>query len=319
MAEPRADIYTRITAEIIAAIEAGAGHYRMPWHHNGSAISRPTNVSSQRRYRGANVLALWIAAAAAGYASGIWGTYRQWQAAGAQVRRGEKGTAVMLWKQVASTGDEDDEDDEPSARRRVFARAFTVFNVAQIDGYTPPPVPVLSETERCADAERFIDHLGITTVFDGSEAYYRPSNDTVYMPPFLQFRDATSFYGVRLHECGHASGAAHRLDRDLSGRFGSAAYAMEEITVELLSGMILADLGLAHHPRPDHAAYISSWLEVLKSNPRAIVTAASKAQAAADWMHAQQPRPVEKIADPAGPVVREECGAMSASCATAPS
>ena len=91
---------------------------------------------------------------------------------------------------------------------------------------------------------------------------------------------------------------------------------MEEITVELLSGMILADLGLAHHPRPDHAAYISSWLEVLKSNPRAIVTAASKAQAAADWMHAQQSRPVEKIADPGGPVMREECGAMSASCAT---
>jgi antirestriction protein ArdC len=78
MAEPRADIYTRITAEIIAAIEAGAGHYQMPWHHNGSALSRPTNVISERRYHGANVLALWIAAEAAGYASGVWGTYRQW-------------------------------------------------------------------------------------------------------------------------------------------------------------------------------------------------------------------------------------------------
>jgi antirestriction protein ArdC len=169
-----------------------------------------TNVSSQRRYRGVNVLALWIAAEAAGYASGIWGTYHQWQAAGAQVRRDEKGTTVILWKQVASNGSEDDEDDETSARQRIFARAFIVFNVAQIDGYTPPPVPVLSETERCADAERFIDHLSITTVFDGSEAYYRPSNDTVYMPPFSQFRDATSFYGVRLHLIGNIASVLAR-------------------------------------------------------------------------------------------------------------
>ena len=311
-AEHRADVYTRITAEIVAAIEAGAERYRMPWHHNGSAISRPTNIISERRYRGANVIALWIAGEAAGYASGLWGTYNQWRASGGQVRRGEKGTAVMLWKQVAS--DADGDDDETPARRRIFARAFTVFNAAQVDGYMPKPVPVLPETERFAHAERFLDNLGITTVFEGSEAYYRLSDDTVHIPPFSQFRDAASFYGVRLHECGHASGAKHRLDRDLSGRFGSAAYAMEEITVELLSGMILADLGLAHHPRPDHAAYISSWLTVLKSEPRAIVTAASKAQAAADWMHAQQPRPMETIADPAGSAVREAFGAEPALC-----
>lgn len=93
------------------------------------------------------------------------------------------------------------------------------------------------------------------------------------------------------HENGHASGAKHRLDRDLSGRFGSAAYAAEECCVEILSGLVLADLGIAHHPRPDHAAYIASWLDVLKNDPRAIFTAASKAQQAADWMHAQQPTP----------------------------
>jgi len=104
------------------------------------------------------------------------------------------------------------------------------------------------------------------------------------MPPFASFRDPASFYGVWLHENGHACGAKHRLDRDLSGRFGSAAYAAEECCVEILSGLVLADLGIAHHPRPDHAAYIASWLEVLKDDPRAIFTAASKAQQAADWM-----------------------------------
>ena len=178
----------------------------------------------------------------------------------------------------------------------MFARAFSVFNVAQVDGYESAPVVGLSQEQRHADAETFIGNLGVATVFGGSEAYYRPSSDVVHMPPFDRFREAASFYGVWLHENGHASGAKHRLDRDLSGRFGSASYAAEECCVEILSGLILADLGIAHHPRPDHAAYIASWLKVLKEDPRAIFTAASKAQQAADWMWAQQPAEVARAA-----------------------
>jgi antirestriction protein ArdC len=285
----RADVYTRITAEIIAAIEQGAGEWRAPWFHNGTSVARPTNVASGKRYRGINTVALWHAAMAGGYADGLWGTYRQWQAAGAQVRKGERSTTVVLWKQIASRESADGDDGDDDDRQRMFARAFSVFNVAQVDGYERQPMDVLSESERLAHAEAFIANLGIKTVFGGSEAYYLPSSDTVFMPDFTSFRDAASFYGVWLHEDGHASGAKHRLDRDLSGRFGSAAYAAEECCVEILSGLVLADLGIAHHPRPDHAAYIASWVEVLKDDPRAIFTAASKAQQAADWMHAQQP------------------------------
>ncbi len=293
----RADVCTRITAEIVAAIEAGAGEWRMPWHHDGTSTARPTNVGSAKRYRGINTVALWVAAMAAGYGEGLWGTYRQWQAAGAQVRKGERATTVVLWKEVPSADDVDDgPDDDGTGRRRMLARAFSVFNIAQVDGYEPVPVAVLPETERLAHAEAFIANLSIETVFGGSEAYYQPSTDTVHMPPFAQFRDATAFYSVWLHENGHASGAKHRLDRDLSGRFGSAAYAADECIVEILSGLVLADLGIAHHPRPDHAAYIASWLEVLKDDPRAIFTAAGKAQQAADWMHAQQPQPGEMAA-----------------------
>jgi antirestriction protein ArdC len=220
------------------------------------------------------------------YTDGLWGTYRQWQAVGAQVRKGERATTVVLWKPVSSAepGDEDQ-----GAHARMFARAFSVFNIAQVEGYEHPPIPVLSESERLAHAETFIFNLGIQTVFGGSQAYYRLSTDTIHLPSFEHFRDTPSFYGVWLHEAGHGSGAKHRLDRDLSGRFGSAAYAAEECCVEILSGLVLADLGIAHHPRPDHAAYISSWIEVLKNDSRAIFTAASKAQQAADWMHAQQP------------------------------
>jgi antirestriction protein ArdC len=291
----RADVYARVTAEIIAAIESGTGTWSMPWHHDGSSTARPTNVASSRLYRGINRLALWVAAMAHGYPSGLWGTYRAWTAVGAQVRRGEKATTVVLWKEArAASNDDDGADDVGSGRRRMFARAFSVFNERQVAGYEPiaTDVPLLPDSERIPHAEAFLANLGVTTVFGGCEAYYSPSTDTVHLPPFEQFRDAASYIGVLAHELGHASGAKHRLDRDLSGRFGSAAYAAEECAVEILSGLILADLGIAHHPRPDHAAYIAPWLQVLKDDPRAIFTAASKAQQAADWMWAQQPQPM---------------------------
>ncbi len=294
-APARADVYTRITAEIIAAIETGPGTWRLPWHHDGSSIVRPTNVASSRSYRGINRLALWVASMAAGYTSGTWGTYRAWKSVGAQVRKGERATTVVFWKKFQSGSGASAPDSEDSDRSRFFARAFAVFNVRQVDGYVAPSVatPVLPETDRIPEAEAFIGNLGIKTAFGGPDAYYMPSTDTVHMPDFAAFRDAVSFYGTWVHENGHASGAKRRLDRDLSGRFGSEAYAAEECCVEILSGLILADLGIAHHPRPDHAAYIASWLKVLKSDPRAIFTAASKAQQAADWMHAQQPRAVK--------------------------
>ena len=295
MAERRADIYTRITAEIIAAIETGAGQWKMPWHHDGSAISRPTNVGSERRYRGVNVIALWIAAQAAGYASGLWGTYRQWLAVGAQVRKGERGATVVLWKQMTPTSD-DDGDDKDFARRRVFARAFTVFNVAQVDGYDPKPVALLPETERLPHAEAFVEGLKIPVTYGAYDAHYRIDLDYIFMPPFAAFRDAASHIATLTHECAHATGAKHRLDRNFEERFRRDSLAVEECVAELTASYILADLGIAHHPRPDHAAYVASWLRVLKDDPRAIFTAASKAQAAADWMHAQQSTSLEHAA-----------------------
>ncbi len=285
------DIYERVTNQIIAAIEAGAGEYRMPWHHDGSAITTPVNVASRKAYRGVNILSLWAAAQASGYAAGIWGTYRQWQELGAQVRKGERGHLVVFWKTTDRSSDtdrQDGDDNHHEPARRLFARGYTVFNAAQVDGYTPPELPVLPEVERIEHAERFCAALGIDIRHGGSQACYIPSKDCVQMPDFACFRDAIAYYAVLLHECGHASGAKHRLDRDLSGRFGSAAYAMEECTVELLSAMICADLNLSVEPRPDHARYIASWLEVLRSDKRAIFTAASKAQEITDWMHARQ-------------------------------
>ncbi len=289
--QERGDVYSRITAEIIAAIEAGAGEFRMPWHHDGTSSARPINVASNRPYQGVNTLALWASAARAGHASGVWGTYQQWNARGAQVRRGEHGTTVVFWKidNHGSQRERDEEDGQENGRHRVFARAYTVFNSAQVDGCILPEVPTLAEGERIDGADRFCANLGIEVRHDGDRAFYTPASDFVQIPEFQRFRDGVSYYAVLLHECGHASGAKHRLDRDLSGRFGSNAYAMEECIVELLSALVCADLSLSVEPRPDHAGYIASWLKVLRDDPRAIFTASSKAQQAANWMHAQQP------------------------------
>lgn len=288
----RADVYTRITHEIIAAIEAGTGQWRMPWHHDGAAITRPANVASRKRYRGINVLALWIAAEARGYGSGLWGTFRQWQTAGGQVRKGERGTTVVLWKPFGANADNDRGDDE---RRRggMFARAFSVFNLAQVDGYEPPVSAVLPESERIARAEAFVAALNIPVTEGAYDAHYRIDLDRIFMPAFGRFRDAASAVGVLIHECAHATGAKHRLDRNFEERFKRNWLPIEEACAELTASFVLADLGIAHHPRPDHAAYVASWLSALKQDPHAIFTAASKAQQAADWMWAQQPQTQE--------------------------
>jgi antirestriction protein ArdC len=295
----RSDIYARITADIVAAIEQGAGEWQMPWHHDGSSITRPRNVASDKAYRGINILALWVAAHRARYTSGIWGTYRQWAERSCQVRRGEKATSVVFWKQIgrrddgeASTDDPEPSDhDDRAGRPRFLARGYCVFNEAQVDGHrhVQQEQPRLPEAERIARADAFFAALDIPIITGGNEAYYCPDIDTIFMPPFELFIDASSFYSCLFHESGHAAGYPSRLNRDLGGRFGSAKYAMDEAVAELTSSFILADLGIAHRPRAEHAAYLASWVRVLKDDPRAIFTAASKAQQAADWMHAQQP------------------------------
>ena len=293
-ASDRADVYIRITTEIVAAIEAGAGNWSMPWHHNGSALARPVNISSGKRYRGINSLALWIAAAKAGYSDGAWGTYRQFQAAGAQVRKGERVTTVVLWKEIKSPtdiGDHDDGGDDSGHRPQIFARAFSVFNRAQVDGFAPASEIGLADSDRIGQADAFFEALQIPVVFGSYDAHYRIAEDRIYMPPFRTFVDAVAYVGTLMHEAAHASGARSRLDRNFAERFGRDSLAIEEIVAELTASYVLADLGIAHHPRADHAAYVASWLTILKNQPRAIFTAAGKAQQAADWMHACQPRP----------------------------
>lgn len=201
----RADVYTRITAEIVTAIEAGAGEWRMPWHHDGTAVTRPENISSGKRYRGVNVLALWIAAQARGFANGLWGTYRQWLAAGAQVRKGERGTTVVLWKQASTSANDDAEDGDDDGHRRVFARAFTVFNVAQVERYRAEPVAKLPESDRLTHVDAFINALNIPIVIGNYNAHYRIDLDTIFIPEYPRFTNPAAHAGTLIHEVGNTA------------------------------------------------------------------------------------------------------------------
>ena len=285
---PRFNVYEAVTEKIAAAIRKGAGMYVMPWHVAGPGSCIPVNAATEAPYRGVNIVALWAISAVEGYQSGHWASYRQWQSLGAQVRRGERGSTVVFFKQLEDDGDDAEQDTDK--RPRLVARAFRVFNAAQVDGWVEPPPARIPEFFAIKEVDAFVHATAISVRHGSSMARYIPSQDTIEMPDQKRFvGSATStstetYYSVLLHELTHASGAPHRLDRQFGKRFGDKAYAMEELVAELGAAFLCAALGIANEPRQDHAAYMTSWLDVLDRDQKAIFTAASQAQKAVEFL-----------------------------------
>jgi len=288
------DVHQEITNRIVDAIET-AGEFCLPWvsGHSGK-LGRPVNIATRKAYNGVNILTLWISSLASGYTSNIWGTYRQWQAQGCQVRRNEKSSLVVFYKPVVL---DDSDEDGDTKRERVISRATYVFNAAQVDGFSAipeesvPGVPLFDPIER---AERFVKATGARVEEGGDTACFQASADVILMPDRCRFTGsdvsspAEAFYATLCHELTHWSGAKGRLDRNLSGRFGSKSYAMEELIAELGSAFLCAELGISRELRQDHARYVKTWLGVLKSDKKAVFTAAAKASEAANWLLAWQ-------------------------------
>jgi antirestriction protein ArdC len=292
MKTERFDIHQHITDKIISAIERGAGEFRLPWHRSAGNIMRPINIASKKPYRGVNVLALWAAAEEKAYTSGVWGTYRQWSEAGAQIRKGEKSTYIVFYKEITVAADDDSIDKTDT---HLFARATPVFAAEQVNGWTPPtidaPATVITPIEQ---AEAFVAATGATITHGGSRAFYRPATDSIQIPPREAFigtatsSPAEAYYSTLLHELTHYSGHETRCNRQLGRRFGDDAYAMEELIAELGAAFLCADLRITDEPRADHAQYLSHWLTILKADKKAIFTAASKASEAAAFLAAPQ-------------------------------
>jgi antirestriction protein ArdC len=285
-ATDKRDVYSRVTAQIINAIEQGTGTWRMPWHTSGHYAFSPINVASKKPYRGINTVCLWSAAQGKGYERGEWATYQQWQDRGAQVRKGEKATLVVFWK-FAADSSETQEGETSHSSRLLFTRGYSVFNAAQVDGYTPTVDPEISMPERIAHAEAFFRAIAADLRHGGNRANYALDTDHIQMPQFGAFVENVAYYSTLAHEHTHWTAKAGRCDRQLGKRFADNAYAAEELIAELGAAFTSAHLGLSTEPREDHAQYLASWLRVLKADSRAIFTAASKAQQATDWLIAR--------------------------------
>ena len=299
----RQDVYTRITSQIVANLEKGVRPWVKPWNaeHAAGRITRPLRHNGQP-YSGINILSLWMSATAQNFSAPIWMTFRQAIELDAHVRKGEKGSLVVFANSITRS-EHDDQTGEDTEREIPFMKGYTVFNVEQIDGlpeiYYAQAESTLDPVARIDHAEKFLHATGAVINHGGNRAYYSLSTDAVQMPPFESFRDANSYYSTLCHELTHWTSAKHRLDRDFGGhRFGSNAYAQEELVAELGAAFLCADLELAQEPREDHAAYLKSWLEVMKQDSRAIFTAAAHAQKAADFIHLFSASTAEEFEEP---------------------
>jgi antirestriction protein ArdC len=268
------DIYAEVTDKIIAKIEAGALPWVKPWSNaEGCNSGLPVNYSTGKAYRGINVLMLW----ASGFPDQRWLTYKQAQAVGANVRKGEHGSLVVFYKKW-------DLKDTNAAGESVtksipILRSFTVFNVSQIDGLTTDAMPVEPRQITYTRSAELLAQAKVA--HGGNRAFYSPANDSITLPRLEQFATEADYFATGLHELTHWTGHKSRLARDFSGRFGTDAYAFEELIAEMGAAFLCADTGIEYTTQ--HASYIETWLRVLKSDKKAILTAASQAQKAADF------------------------------------
>jgi antirestriction protein ArdC len=293
MTAVRADLYSHVTEEIIAQLEAGTRPWVQPWlsAHAAGDVSRPLRFNAVP-YRGINVVLLWLAAMRHRFASPLWMTYRQAAELGGQVRRGEKGSLVVYANRF--TRRETDHNGDELEYEVPFLKSYAVFNSEQIDSlperYYAQAEPTLQPHERIDRADRFFAATGVDIRHGGGMAYYSPEADFVQMPPFASFRNTESYYGTLAHELTHWTRHPTRLAREFGRqRWGDEAYSVEELVAELGSAFLCADLGITPEVRDDHASYIASWLKVLRNDKRAVFAAAAHAQRAADYLHQLQP------------------------------
>lgn len=276
-------LYERVTQQIIDELEKGVAPWVKPWTSAGGNTLMPYNATSHHRYQGVNVLLLWHAAQEKGYQSPGWITYRQAQGLGGYVRRGEKATVIVFTSTFIPKAKQAEEGE--AAKPIPFLKWLDVFNVEQTEGLPedvspkPRPVPM---AEAMDGVEAFLRQVGATVRHGGNRASYAPALDAIQLPLPGNFESAAHYYATSLHEHVHWTGHETRLHRDLSGRFGEAAYAAEELVAELGAAFLCAVLAIPGRLR--HAEYIGSWLQLLQHDHRAIFTAAARATDAAHYL-----------------------------------
>jgi len=281
-------VYESVTAQIVVAIEAGAGTCVMPWHGSIVPMTVPKNATTGSPYHGVNVVALWAQAANRRFMSGYWASYQQWQKLGAQVRRREQGSLIIFYKRIESVL-ESESGDAVAVPRSVIRWSY-VFNAAQVDGWDHPASQQQSAVVTNEQIEAFIRATKADIRHGSSVARYNRLKDYIELPAPEHFigtptsSPTEAYYAVLLHELTHWAGAPHRLDRVKGKEFGDPEYAFEELVAELGAAFLCSAFGIVNEPRLDHAGYIAHWLDILGRDNRAIFKAASLAQHAVEYL-----------------------------------
>ena len=281
-------IYETVTERIIASLRAGVIPWEKPWqtpHFSGGPF--PRNFRTGKPYRGINVFLLW----ASPYSSPFWLTFKQAQELKGSVRKGEKGTQIVFYKQLRDRRKNENAEDEEKERAPFVLCYYTVFNVEQCDGLTLPQIEqptAKTEFETDENCEAIVTgwanrpalHLTSETEH---RACYRPGTDSVHMPVRSRFVDAAHYFSTLFHELVHSTGHESRLNRTFGARFGDELYSKEELVAEMGAAYLCAIAGIANeHTDRNTTAYIQSWIAALEEDNRLIVHAAANAQKAVD-------------------------------------
>lgn len=290
----RIDVQQMATDIIIQQLETGVIPWQQPWDNgNSTPLTLPMNQVTGKGYRGVNIVLLWSAAIKHGYKLNEWASFKQWSEKKESIRKGEKGNLVVYY-------DTFERDVEGEIQKIPYVKYSVVFNRCQLASFDPASIRPAEEEpkplpERIAEVDIFLENTQALIVPHGGGAFYRPSEDRIYMPHLENFIDTDTctalegFYSTSFHEVTHWTGAKHRLNRTTGKKFGDHDYAVEELTAEFGAAFLCAGFGLRTLDKGDHAGYIQNWLKVLKDNKQILFSAASDASKAVDYLHTLQP------------------------------
>jgi antirestriction protein ArdC len=291
----KVDIRQTVTDRIIKMLEDGGNQASKRWTKS-AAGGFPVNGKTGAFYQGVNVLILWGEMMEKAYKFPVWLTFNQAAEMGANVKKGEHGTQCVYFEMLKKRGEDgaNEQPDSGEAKAEFFpmCKAFYVFNADQIenlpqtfiDKYMTGTTTNAPKFNAIEEAERILTNSGASIRHQGNKAFYSPSCDYIALPEREAFVTPEDYYATALHELTHWTGHASRLARDFSGRFGSEAYAFEELIAELGAAFVVGSLGFIDATIVNHASYLESWLKVLRNDKTAIFTACKHAWLASDFI-----------------------------------
>lgn len=278
----RQDVYAIVTETIMKKLEEGVVPWRKPWAANSSI---PLRMNNRQPYRGINV---WLLGSQ-GYSSPYWGSFEQISKLGGKVKKGERASMVVFWKQTSRfvNVENEDGDDTLVEKKSAILRYYRVFNRDQCEGLEEvfPEVKKI-DFNPITQCEEIIQHMPLRPEIrhGGGRAYYSPDQDYVSLPHPTSFSSLEHYYSVAFHELIHSTGHETRLSRNIRNTYGSSAYSEEELIAEMGASFLCGVAGIENVTIDNSASYIGSWLAALKNDRKMVVFAASRAQKASDFI-----------------------------------